>query len=134
MKAEVERFLRSQDHCRLATLGSDGFPHCVPVGYHYYRGLLYVPTYARSRKARNLNRERKCCVIVDEYRKRIGRGVMLQGTARVCKRSEFPRLKRLLESLTGWRLDNWRVGQTTDHKVDTILVFKPQKVSIIGRV
>lgn len=102
---DTKRFLKSLDHCRLATVGFDGTPHCVPVGHWYQDGLIYMPTNSKSAKARNLRRNPKCCVIVHEYRGDKGRGVMLQGVATASKGSEFELLKRRLESWTGWHLD-----------------------------
>lgn len=64
---KIERFLSAQDHCRLATVGRDGFPHIVPVGYFYHDRLIYIRTSLNSRKARNLDFSPKCSIIVDVY-------------------------------------------------------------------
>lgn len=125
----MEEFLASQDHCRFATVDEEGYPHCVPVGYHYHGGKIYIPTNALSKKVSNLRKNPRSCVIVDVPREEDAPGVMLQGTARPTKADEFHRLKEEVESRTGWDLGRWRVGDLPRERVTTILVFEPQKVS-----
>ncbi len=122
--------------CRMATIGEDGFPHCVPTAYFYHRGVVYVPTFFASRKVRNLERHSKCSVIVDVYERGKGRGVMLQGLAKLAHGEKFVSVKRLVESSTGWKLDSWRLGQKgkNSRKPDTIITIRPLKTAIIGRL
>jgi len=82
---EVEGFLLSRDTCRIASPGRDGYPHCVPVGYQYDKGLVYIATNSASTKAENLRRNPDCCVLVDTDRKKGAKGVMLQGRASSCQ-------------------------------------------------
>jgi len=128
----IVRFLKSQDHCRVATIDSFGFPHCVPVGFWFSGSLVYIPTNSMSVKARNLRREDKCCVIVDAYEKGKGRGVMLQGSGKLATGKQFLHARSLVERSTGWKLKRWRVGPPGKERVDTIIVFKPAKTVAIG--
>ncbi len=130
--SDIERFLISNDHCRLCTKGKDGFPHCVPVGYAYGKGQFYFAANSKSVKVRNLRADRRCCIIVDVYQNRIGRGVMLQGVTTLFEGQEFRSSKNTVESLTGWHLDKWRVGKRGRDRVDIIIEFKPSKVVRIG--
>lgn len=129
---KVDRFLKSQDHCRLATIDSHGFPHCVPVGFYFSGRLLYIPTNSKSVKARNISRNRKCCLIVDVYEEGEGRGVMLQGLGKLAVGRDFLHAKQFMESSTDWKLDKWRVGPPGKDRVDTIIVFNPTRRIAIG--
>jgi len=66
----VERFLRSLDHCRFATIDRSGYPYCVPVGYLYERPHIYIPKNSKTKKVKNLSLNPKSCIIVDVYEKR----------------------------------------------------------------
>lgn len=135
MDTRIEDFLRSHDHCRLASIDKqDGFPHCVPIAYLYHEGLIYIPTSSRSKKVRNLTLNQKCCILVDVLENEKGRGVMLQGSAAVTKGNQFEILKRLVESTTGWKLDNWNIGKIGEQEVDIIIVFRPHRWVVIGNL
>jgi nitroimidazol reductase NimA-like FMN-containing flavoprotein (pyridoxamine 5'-phosphate oxidase superfamily) len=133
IRAPVERFLWSRDTCRIATVAADGYPHCVPVGFVYHHGLVYMPTNSTSRKAYNIRNYPKCCVLVDLERKRGAKGVMLAGRAKVVTGKSFARLKSVVESVSGWHLDEWELGPKPRDRVDAFIVFAPEKSSVIGR-
>lgn len=135
MEKHIDGFLKSHDHCRLSTIGNNGYPHCVPVGYFYHDGSIYIPTNSRSVKIRNLIHNSKCCVIVDTYENRKGKGVMIQGEVKIAIGDDFLALKKKLEKLSGWALNNWRVGTPPRDRVDAIISIK-SKVSaiVIGSV
>jgi len=124
-------FLKSNDHCRIATISKDGYPHCVPVGYFYHNDIIYIPTNSKSNKVRNLTHNPKCCVIVDTYANRKGRGILVQGKARVAFGKHYCKLKSKIEKLTGWKLDNWRLGDPPKDKVDTIIQIDTREKTII---
>ena len=130
----VERFLRSGNTCRIATVGEDGYPHCVPVGYVYQAGLIYIATNSASRKVRNIRRNPKCCVLVDLERKRGAKGVMLRGCAEVLTGKAFSKLRSRVESISGWHLDRWELGPKPYDKVDAFVIFTPERLSTIGSV
>jgi|FaiFalFF_MnMetaG_3_1042247.scaffolds.fasta_scaffold01267_6 nitroimidazol reductase NimA-like FMN-containing flavoprotein (pyridoxamine 5'-phosphate oxidase superfamily) len=126
------RFLRSVDTCRIATVDPNGYPHCVPVGFLYHRGRVYIPTVARTRKARNIGLNSKCCIVVDVYERGVGRGLMLQGEAELVRGQAYRRLKRTVERISGWHLDSWDIDPLGPP--DSMIVFTPKKVVKIGRV
>lgn len=130
----VEKFLQRRDTCRIASIGRDGFPHCVPVGYQYSGGLIYIATNSASTKVENLRANPRCCVLVDKERKTGAKGVMLRGTAKVHSGQAFLKLKDYVESISGWHLERWEVGPPPRNRVDSFLVFTPEKISIIGRI
>jgi PPOX class probable F420-dependent enzyme len=68
---------------RLATVGADGFPHCVPViyGFDPKRRGLYFMAAAGSRKVRNIAATGLAAVSVDD--ESAMRGVSLAGPAAI---------------------------------------------------
>jgi len=76
---EVAGFLAAQRVITCATLGRDGWPHLMPLWYVLRDGEPWAWTYAKSQKARNLERDPRCTLQVetgDEYSEL--RGVMLK--------------------------------------------------------
>ena len=77
--AEVAEFLDAQRVVIVATNGHDGFPHLMPLWYVVRDGRLWGWTYAKSQKARNLERDPRATLQVeagDEYQDL--RGLMLR--------------------------------------------------------
>jgi PPOX class probable F420-dependent enzyme len=77
--AEVAAFLAEERTVICATIGSDGFPHLMPLWYVVRDGRLWAWTFARSQKVRNLERDPRATLQVeagDDYPQL--RGVMLK--------------------------------------------------------
>jgi PPOX class probable F420-dependent enzyme len=53
---EVLDFLQSQRVLTCGTVGKDGWPHLMPLWYVVRDGRIWAWTYAKSQKARNLER------------------------------------------------------------------------------
>ncbi|GGM93260.1 hypothetical protein GCM10010106_47020 [Thermopolyspora flexuosa] len=79
---EVAAFLAESHKLQLATVNRDGTPHLVPMFYALLDGRICFWTYAKSQKARNLERDPRvtCLVEAGEAYHEL-RGVMLYGTA-----------------------------------------------------
>ena len=60
-----DEFLKSQRVLRLATINEDQTPHIVPVWYRYSGRDIYIGTNAKTRKARNVERNRHVSFCVD---------------------------------------------------------------------
>jgi len=76
---EVRAFLAEQMVMQLATIGPRGWPHVVSLWYVPHGDRLTGWTYAKSQKARNLERDPRATVAVEdgvEYQDL--RGVMLE--------------------------------------------------------
>jgi PPOX class probable F420-dependent enzyme len=76
---EVSSFLAEQMVMQLATLGPRGWPHVVPLWYVPDGTALRGWAYAKSQKAKNLERDPRATVAVEdgvEYQEL--RGVMLE--------------------------------------------------------
>ena len=64
--AEVTAFLAEQMVMQCATLGPRGLPHLVPLWYVPEGEELIAWTYAKSQKARNLERDARATVGVED--------------------------------------------------------------------
>lgn len=80
----VEEFLRAHTRTFLVTVRADGRPACHPMVGLWQRGALYLNTYRKSAKARNIAREpRVACVVVTDDAEPRFRGVVLRGRAEI---------------------------------------------------
>jgi general stress protein 26 len=81
---EVAAFLDEQRVMVCATHGRDGWPHLMPLWYLIRDGRLWGWTYAKSQKARNMERDPRTTLEVEDgvaYEEL--RGVMLRTEARL---------------------------------------------------
>jgi PPOX class probable F420-dependent enzyme len=62
---EAAAFLDEQRTVICATNGRDGFPHLMPLWYVVRDGTLWAWTYAKSQKARNLERDPRATLQVE---------------------------------------------------------------------
>ena len=77
---EVLAFLDEERTLTCATVGTDGWPHLMPLWYVVRDGECWAWTYAKSQKVRNLERESRCTLQVEagaEYLREL-RGVMIK--------------------------------------------------------
>lgn len=63
--AELAAFLDEQRTVICATNGRDGWPHLMPLWYVVRDGELWSWTYAKSQKARNLERDERVTLQVE---------------------------------------------------------------------
>jgi PPOX class probable F420-dependent enzyme len=80
--SEVDAYLEAERTVICATNGRDGFPHLMPLWYLLRDGRLWAWTYAKSQKARNLERDPRATLQVESgasYEEL--RGVMLRTEA-----------------------------------------------------
>ena len=62
---EAAAFLDEQRVVICATNGRDGFPHLMPLWYVVREGTLWAWTYAKSQKAKNLERDPRATLQVE---------------------------------------------------------------------
>jgi PPOX class F420-dependent enzyme/OxyR family protein len=90
--AEVA-YLRSQRLGRLATVGPDGQPHVVPVGFRYNTELDTIDIgghgFAKRKKYRDIQRNPRVALVVDDLASVspwVVRGVEIRGEAQALER------------------------------------------------
>jgi PPOX class probable F420-dependent enzyme len=78
--AEAAAFLDEQRVAICATNGPDGWPHLMPLWYLVREGELWSWTYAKSQKVRNLERDDRVTLEVENgHAYHELRGVMIRG-------------------------------------------------------
>jgi nitroimidazol reductase NimA-like FMN-containing flavoprotein (pyridoxamine 5'-phosphate oxidase superfamily) len=82
---EVHAFLDEKPGwITLTTIGKDGYPHAVPIGYFRLGDEVYLGCRAGTQKIKNIERNSKVSLSLEAGRA-MGdiKGVMIQGEARV---------------------------------------------------
>jgi len=125
----VERFLRGRHVAVLSTINPDGTPLQTPVWYLYRDGLIYVRTNSLSAKVRNIQRDPRISVCVQDERPPY-RGVTVTGVARV--EADRPELsaamsRNYLGAVAGFFYLRLRTRSQIEDDPDTILVIEPQR-------
>src|SRR3954467_9527662 len=79
-EAEVLAFLDEERVMTCATFGPSGWPHLMPLWYVVRDGRLWAWTFAKSQKAKNLERDPRATLQVEAGRDQyhLLRGVMLE--------------------------------------------------------
>jgi nitroimidazol reductase NimA-like FMN-containing flavoprotein (pyridoxamine 5'-phosphate oxidase superfamily) len=61
----VITFVEGQDMLVLASQGHDGFPHVVPLSFAILDGEIWVWSFTKAQKVRNLERDPHCTVMLE---------------------------------------------------------------------
>ena len=94
---ELQAFLAEQMVMQCATVGPRGLPHMVPLWYVVGEGELRGWTYAKSQKAKNLERDSRATLGIEE-------GVQYQDLRGVMFECDV-RLEREPEAVEGFGLE-----------------------------
>jgi PPOX class probable F420-dependent enzyme len=88
LTGKVAEFVELERVCRVATSGTAGMPHAVPVCHALRGGKIYFGSGDDGRKMKNLAENPQVTVTVDAYSEEWSalRGVMVQGRAKVIAR------------------------------------------------
>jgi PPOX class probable F420-dependent enzyme len=88
-REEVAAFLEQQRVVICATIGPRGWPHLMPLWYLVRDGRIWAWTYAKSQKVRNLERDSRATLQVEDgiqYHEL--RGVMIEARSIIHRASE----------------------------------------------
>lgn len=126
-----DEFLKSQKILRLATIGKNKTPHIVPVWYMYSSKKIYIGTYTRTQKAKNVKKNNRVSFVVD-----VGvnapniYGVMGEGTANLIL--DIPKVKKIATKILlryFKSMKNKSAMQLLDD-TDCIIEIVPEKFSV----
>jgi len=126
-----DEFLRSQKILRLATIGKSKMLHIVPVWYRYNKKRIHIGTNTRTRKARNIKKNKRvsCCIDVGINAPEIY-GVMIQGNANlILENNKVKRLAKKILLRYFNTLDNKSAKELLDD-TDCIIEITPEKFSV----
>lgn len=123
------RFLREQKILHLATIGSDGSPHLVPVWYRYAATKFYIGTNTKTAKAKNVQKNNTVSFCVDAGIWHPIHGIMGTGRARLITEESTVRkiagqiLLRYFKSLDG------KAARQLLDETDCIIEVTPKKMT-----
>jgi PPOX class probable F420-dependent enzyme len=96
---EAAEFIDSQRIVSVASFGPRGWPHVMPLWYVPRDGEIWIYTYAKSQKVRNLERDPRATLLIEsghEYNEL--KGVMIEAEADI--QSDIETVYPLAEELT----------------------------------
>jgi PPOX class probable F420-dependent enzyme len=88
-EAEQHELLESERIVVVSSLGPHGWPHSMPLWYVLREGEIWIYTYAKSQKVRNLERDARATLLVEtghEYGEL--RGVQIEAEAEIHRELE----------------------------------------------
>ena len=103
----ISVLIASKDLCCISTISSNGWPHLVPVSYAYQDEMFYIPASRSSKKVRNLRRNPKATILIDEEESESG--VLIECKAAILQNDEAKNLREFMRTERGWRNDETTV-------------------------
>jgi nitroimidazol reductase NimA-like FMN-containing flavoprotein (pyridoxamine 5'-phosphate oxidase superfamily) len=102
-KEEAHAFLDSRPGWLvLTTIGRDGYPHSIPVGYFRVGDEVYTGGRAGTQRLRNIERNTKVSALIESgHTMQDIKGLMLQGDADVVTAPD--EVLRLMRQAARWR-------------------------------
>jgi PPOX class probable F420-dependent enzyme len=97
--SELLELLDGERIALVSSLGPNGWPHSMPLWFVPREGVVWIWTYAKSQKVRNLERDPRATVLVEtghEYGEL--RGAMIEAEAEIHR--DFPAVLGFAEELT----------------------------------
>jgi len=94
--AELESFLKQATIARLSTTNEDGTIHTVPLWYKYEDGEILLGTQDVTRKVRNVKRNNKVTVLIDDPGPPL-KGVVVYGKAELDYENPVPKRISIFE-------------------------------------
>ena len=126
---QVERFLHGRHVAVLTTSNPDGTPLQTPVWYHYRDGVIFVRTNSRSGKCRNIRRDPRVSLCVQDERPPY-RGVTVTGTASIepdAAELSARMSRHYLGAIAGFFYMRLRTRNQIEEDPDAILVIQPDR-------
>jgi len=93
----------SKDIGRLSTISANRWPHTVPVSYLYLRGRFYVPTAQNSKKVKNLKKNKRATLVIDD--ELTEHGLMVECNAKILDSARAEPFKKYMREVKRWKND-----------------------------
>ena len=93
---EIESMLKENQYVRICTHNEDGTIHAVPVSYRYMNGQILIVSIAKSRKNRNIERNKNVTVLIDSLDPL--RGIIIYGKADIDHESVYEQAVSVMET------------------------------------
>lgn len=73
----------------LSTIGNDGFPHTIPIGYFVSDGEIYIGCLDRTQKVKNIERNTNISLMLESGTMMDDiKGVLIKANAKIIRRDE----------------------------------------------
>jgi PPOX class probable F420-dependent enzyme len=131
LKKSIAKWFELERICRVATAGSQGMPHLVPVCQVVADGKVYFASGNDGRKALNLAENPRVAVTVDIYSDDWShiKGAMVQGRARLfAKGPRFRKIRALLYK----KYPQYRREAALDESDSVVIEVTPVRVFTWG--
>jgi PPOX class probable F420-dependent enzyme len=131
LKKSIAKWFELERICRVATAGSQGMPHLVPVCQVVADGKIYFASGNDGRKALNLAENPRVAVTVDIYSDDWShlKGAMVQGRARLFARG--PRFRKI-RALLYKKYPQYRREAELDESDSVVIEVTPVRVFTWG--
>jgi PPOX class probable F420-dependent enzyme len=131
----ADEFLRTHTRTFLVTVRPDGEPACHPMVGLWQGDALYLNTYRKSAKVRNLMHDaRVACVVVTDDETADLRGVVVRGRAELVDAGHSPGPGAVTRAPEGVGRDVRRLVQERLAEGERVLVrVVPDEVRLVGR-
>lgn len=123
---EIDEFLSRPNVAVIATMDPDGQPHAVPIWYEWTSGEIVVHTGLRSRKYRNLRRNPRVTLCIDEKTPPY-RAVVLYGRAEITVGTDDERTRRLAVAYLGTQSGSAYADSLRGQRM-VIVRVKPERI------
>ena len=126
-ETEIDTFLAEPRNGTVATVNPDGFPQLTPIWFHWEDGTVYFSTTAPRLKTRNLERDARISLCVDDAGPPDQRTVVLRGDSV----NIMPGLGTVTETIARkYGSDHWEstyesIANTPDR---VVISFKPTRI------
>jgi PPOX class probable F420-dependent enzyme len=131
LKKSIAKWFELERICRVATAGSQGMPHLVPVCQVVADGKIYLASGNDGRKSLNLAENPRVAVTVDIYSDDWShlKGAMVQGRARLFARG--PRFRKI-RALLYKKYPQYRREAELDESDSVVIEVTPVRVFTWG--
>jgi general stress protein 26 len=122
---EVAAFLAEQRVVVCGTIGLRGWPHLMPLWYVLREGQIWAWTYAKSQKARNLERDDRATLQVEDgERYEELRGVMIEAHTTIHRETE------VVAELGREIFERYGVGALGDEFMDAVRAQAAKRIAL----
>ena len=125
--AEIDAFLAEPRNAIVATLNPDGFPQLTPIWFHWEDGTVYFSTTAPRLKTKNLERDGRVSLCIDEPGDPDQRTVVLRGDAVTIEPGLGTVTEKIARKYGGenWQTSFEHIANTPDR---VVVSYKPTRI------
>ena len=126
-REEIESLLKEARIARFCCHNDDGTIHATPVWFKYENEKIVIVTPDRSRKARNVKRNKDVTILIDMVKP--ARGVMIYGTAELDYSNVLPKAISICEKYLPKEKAKSYAEETFRSGVDLIISVRPKRMA-----